>query len=84
MIMNDEKSMGCMDLTGRFPHCSASDHKYLLFGYNSDANEILVEPLKNLQAKTISDRWEKTNQQFATAGVQTHTYVLDNEVSNTF
>ena len=47
MIMNDEKSMGYIDLTGRFPHCSASSREYLLVGYNYDANAILVEPLKH-------------------------------------
>ena len=83
MIMNDETSMGFMDLTGKFPHCSASGHEYLLLVYNYDANAILVEPLKNRQAKTIADGWENINQKFATAGVQPNTYVLDNEVSNT-
>ena len=70
MITNDEKFMGCMDLTGIFTHCSANGHEYLLVGYNYDANTILVETLK------IS----KTNQQFATVGVQPQTYVIDNEV----
>ena len=72
-----------MDLKGRYPHCSASDHDYLLVGYNYDAKRILVEPQKIRQSKTIVDVWEKINQQFATVGVQTHTYVLYNEVSNT-
>ena len=75
--------MGYMDLTGRFPHCSSSGHEYLLVGYNYYANAILVEPLKKRQAKTIAEGWENINQQFATSGVQPHTYVLDNEVSNT-
>ena len=83
MITNDEKSTGCVDLTGRFPHCSSSGHEYLLVGYNYYANAILVEPLKKRQAKTIAEGWENINQQFATSGVQPHTYVLDNEVSNT-
>ena len=44
-----------MDLTGRFPHCSASGNEYLLFVYNYDYNSVLVEPLKNCHAKTIVD-----------------------------
>ena len=47
MITNDEKSMGSMDLTGSFPHYSASFHEYLLVGYYYDDNAMLVEPIKN-------------------------------------
>ena len=83
MITNDERSMGYMDLTGIFPHCSASGHEYVLVRYNYYSNAILVEPLKNHQANTIADVSEKINQQFATARVQPDTYVLDNELSNT-
>ena len=78
----DEKYKGYTYLTGSFTHCSASGHDYLLVRYNYDANEILVEPLKELQVKTIAEGWENINQQFATARVQPHTHVLDNEVSN--
>ena len=59
-----------MDLKGRFPHCSSSGHEYLLVGYSNDDNTILVEPLKTRQEKTISDRWDNTDQQFSTVGVQ--------------
>ena len=83
MITNDEKPMRYMDLIGRFTHFPTSGHEYLLVRYNYDANEILVEPPKNRQAKIIADGWENINQQFATAGVQPHTYLLDNEVFNT-
>ena len=83
MITNDEKYMTYIDLTGIFSHCSASGHEYLLVRYSYDANKILVEPLKNLQTNTIADLWEKINQQASTPGVQPHTYVIDNEVSNT-
>ena len=68
-----------MDLTGMFPHFSANGHEYLLVEYNYGANEILVEPLKNLQANTIADGWQNINRQFASAGVQPHTHFLDNE-----
>ena len=53
MITNDEKSMGYMDLTGRFFHFSASGHEYLLVGYNYDTNLILVEPLKNNKQRIL-------------------------------
>ena len=49
--------MGYMDSTGRFAHCSASGHEYLLVENNCDANEILFEPLKNCQEKMVADRW---------------------------
>ena len=51
-----------MGLTGIFPHCSTSDHEYLLVGYNYDSNDIWVEPLKNCQAKAIADGCNNINQ----------------------
>ena len=69
-----------MYLTYIFPHCSASGHEYLLVGYKYDTNAILVEPLKNRQAKTILYGWEKINQQLTTSGVQPQTYVIDNVI----
>ena len=44
-----------MDLTGKFNHCSASGHEYLIVEYNYYANAILVEPIKNRLANTIAD-----------------------------
>ena len=57
MITNDKKSMGYMDLTGRFHQFSASVHEYLLAGYNYYSNEIYFEPIKKCKAKTIADEW---------------------------
>ena len=51
--------------------------------YNYDANAILAEPIKNKQARTITDAYELIHQQFAKAGVAPHTWVLDNEKSGT-
>ena len=75
--------MGYMNLSGRFHYRLASGHEYLLVGYNYGSNKILVETLKNIQAITITEELYNINKQFATAGVQLHTYGLDNEVFNT-
>ena len=62
----DVKTMGYLDLTGRFPKYSSSFHEYELVGYNYDVNSILVEPLKNRQSKNIIDGWDKINQKVST------------------
>ena len=56
----NSRNKGYMDLTGKFPYQSARGAAYLLVAYNYDANAILVETLKNKQAKTITTAWEKS------------------------
>lgn len=77
----EEKITGYMDLTGRFPIKSARGNEYLLVAYNWDANSILVEPLKNKEAQTITNAWEKINKRFSTTGMAPNHWILDNEKS---
>ena len=49
----DQKSMGYMDLTGRFPYRSSRGNEYIMVAYNYDGNQILMEPVKN----KVSDGW---------------------------
>ena len=51
----------------------------ILVAYHYAANEILAEPLNNRQAETIIESWIKINKIFASAGIQPHTYMMDNE-----
>ena len=53
-----------MDLTGRFPYRSSRGNEYVLVVYHYDANAILVEPVKNREAKTIIDAWITLNDKF--------------------
>ena len=45
------------DQTGRFPHRLSRGNKYVMIMYNYDANAILSAPLKNRQAKSITEAW---------------------------
>jgi hypothetical protein len=78
----EPKDRAYMDLTGRFPYQSSRGNTYILVGYHYDANAILAIPIKNRTAGEITNGWKQLNQQFAQAGLQPNTYVLDNEVSN--
>ena len=53
----------------------------MLIGYHYTASAILVIPLRNRHAGTITEVWRILNEQFATAGVNPNTYVMDNEAS---
>ena len=53
-----------------------------MVAYHFDANAILVHPLKNREAQTLTTAWTTLNQRFAKAGVAPSTYVMDNEISN--
>ena len=70
-----------MDLTCRFPYYSSSGYGYILGGYHFDGSTILAEPIKNRQVQTLTAACKILSGEFATAGIQSNTYVLDNEVS---
>ena len=63
-VISNEKMLGYMDLCGPFPFKSSSGNEYLLVVYNYTGNSIMVEPIKNCQAKTITEGWKKIHEQF--------------------
>ena len=69
------------DLTGRFPLQSSRGNNYHMISYHPDANGILVQPVKNRQAKTLVDNWRILNERFEKAGLQPSNWIMDNECS---
>ena len=53
-----------------------------MIAYHPDANGILVEAIKNRQAKTLVDAWTVLNNRFSTAGLKPSTWIMDNECSS--
>ena len=70
------------DLTGWFPYASSRGHQYIMVAYHYDANAILVQPVKNRNAQTLVNAWNKLNNKFKQAAVKPSTYIMDNECSN--
>ena len=56
-IIQDSSITAYTDLTGRFPYRSSRGNEYILVGYHYDSNAILVQPLGNREAKTITNAW---------------------------
>ena len=81
LISTSQTEKAYMDLTGQYPTKSARGNQYILVAYNYDANAILAEPIKNRQARTITDAFEIMQRKFAKAGVAPKVWVLDNEKS---
>lgn len=77
----DPKEKNYSDQTGRFPHQSSRGNEYIMVMYDHDANAILAEALKNRQAKTLVDAWERLHQKLTVHGHVTTNFVLDNECS---
>ena len=69
------------DQTGRFPYRSSRGNEYIMVMYDYDSNAILTTPLKNRQAKTLTDAWELFHQQLTQHGHPTKNFILDNECS---
>ena len=78
-IIDPEKEIAFMDLTGKFPRKSFRGNEYLLIGYNYNTNYIYTIPIKNRRGPTITEAWEQLHQDFKKAGAASITYILDNE-----
>ena len=70
------------DQTGRFPYRSSRGNEYLMVAYHYDANVILVQPIKNRQAATLTSAWKIINDRLTKAGVAPNSYIMDNECSD--
>ena len=81
MTEASKKGLLYTDLTGRFPYRSSQGHEYIFVGFHCDTNAVLVEPIKNTQADSLIDAWTKMKARFVKAGVQPHTYIMNNEIS---
>ena len=70
------------DQTGRFPYRSSRGNEYLMVAYHYDANVILVQPIKNRQAATLTSAWKIINDRLIKAGVASNSYIMDNECAD--
>ena len=71
------------DQTGRFPHRLSRGNEYLMIMYNYDSNTILAAPLKNCQAKTITEAWESLHEKLTKHGHETKKSSLITSVAMT-
>ena len=78
MTSTDKLDKAYSDLTGCFPVQLSRGNNYVLVAFHPDANGILVQPIKNRQAKSILDAWTIIKNRFKKAGVQPSTWILDN------
>ena len=69
------------DLTGRFPVASTQGNNYILVCYDFDSNAILVEPLTDRRATTITAAYQKIYQRLINGGCKPQFQRLDNECS---
>ena len=53
-VIQDSSITAYTNLTGRFPYRSSRGNEYILVGYHYDSNAILVQPLGNREAQTIT------------------------------
>ena len=70
------------DQTGHFPHQLSRGNKYVMIMYDFDANAILCAPLKNRQAKSITEAWTQLHERLTKHGHETKHFILDNMCSS--
>ena len=78
---NDSNNKTYSDQTGKFPHMSSRGAQYLFIMYDYDSNTILMQTLKNRQAKEISDAFKNAYRRLTKHGHEVSLFVLDNECS---
>ena len=75
------KQTAFFDLTGKFPHQSAQGNNYLMVTYDYDSNAILVKPIPNREAASITKAWELNHARLAKVAAAPKHNILDNEFS---
>ena len=76
------KSKAYGDLTGQFPYKSSNGNRYIYVLYDYDSNAILVHPIPNRQAQTISCAWTTLTERLMKNGHRYENFILDNEISS--
>ena len=69
----DPKLMTYSDQTGHFPHKQPRGNEYVMTMYDYVANAILSAPLKNRQAKNITESWMLLHKKLTKHGHETKT-----------
>ena len=62
--------------TGRFPYCSSQGNEYIMVACHYGANVILLQPVKNRQAATLTTAWNVIHNRLVTAGVTPKLYII--------
>ena len=76
------KRKGFSDTTSALPHKSSRGNLYVMVIYDYDSNEILDEPIKNMQAVTIRNEFLKVHKVPKTRGSNPKLYSMENECSS--
>lgn len=80
-IIDTSDSVAYWDLCGRFPYRSAEGNQYIMITYHVDANAILIQPLRNREAETITKAWNNIYDRLQKAGQSPTVFIMDNEAS---
>jgi hypothetical protein len=67
------------DQTGRLPQASTSGNNYLLIAYDYDSNAILMRPIKNRKAETLTAAIQDVHNTLTKGGCKPKFHRMDNE-----
>ena len=83
IIPFNPKTKSYVDLTGRFPYKSSSGNEYIYVMYDFDLNAIFGYPIKNRQAKTLTEAWETLHSRLTQHAILPSTlFLIMKSVSN--
>jgi hypothetical protein len=78
---SEPKHLVYTDQTGRLPSASSAGNKYLLVAYDYDSNCILLRPIRNRQADTLTKAIADIHATLSRGGCKPQFHRLDNECS---
>ena len=79
IISTEELSKSYSDQTGKFPITSSRGHKYICVFYHYDTNTIYTHAIKNRNAESICEAWQKCYDMYKAHGESPNIHILDNE-----
>ncbi|MGL5934509.1 MAG: hypothetical protein ACRCZI_02680, partial [Cetobacterium sp.] len=77
----EPRSIVYTNQTGRFPVPSSSGNNYLLVAYDYDSNNILLRPIKDRTANSLSEAIQSVHKTLTLGGCKPQYHRLDNECS---
>ncbi|MCX8501414.1 MAG: hypothetical protein ORO03_06955, partial [Alphaproteobacteria bacterium] len=79
LAASEPKHLVYSDQTGRLPQPSSSGNNYLLIAYDYDSNAILMRPIKNRKAESLTAAIKDIHNTLSKGGCQPKFHRMDNE-----
>ena len=72
------------DQTGKFPHLSSKENRYIIVAHNIYANYIFMDAIKNRSERQMMACYQQIVNRMKKTGLTLKKHILDNEASGAY